>query len=306
MTPENEVTFNEAFGWHDPDQKAFLFGFGAPTTEHKTSGGAQIPDWPQVSVLGNIWLEDYHGIKNTQLIQTLGLSYSGWHADGLHDMFDGMPELTTMYNPVGWQTDGGGKTYFTSGVKAAERMDKSLLQELSKCVVAYVRCPNDDEPDESRRVIPGPAYMGRDGTRRTGFAVDANDPSAGFHDFEFKPEHAEGAGYHRCIRNHPLTGQPSLYVTPGRAVCLVDIETAEIRHDVEETADLLSDALQPSVIQGVRYEHQWREGDFVAWSNTLVLHSASDASGIVGQRLIHRVRLSAPKSRWANGKYLNY
>ncbi|MFT5219679.1 MAG: alpha-ketoglutarate-dependent taurine dioxygenase [Gammaproteobacteria bacterium] len=303
MQPRDEVRFNEAFGWHDKTQKEFLFGFGAPSSEHKVSGGAQIPEHPQVSVLGNVFLENYHGITNTQLVPVLGLSYSGWHADGLHDMFDGMPELTTMYKPTGWQTQHGGKTLFTSGVAAVESMNPELLSELEQCTVGYVRCPNDDATDESRRVVPGPVFMDSEGTRRVGFAVDANDPVKGFHDFQIELQHADGGGRHRCIRTHPVTGQRSLYLTPSRSVCLFDLATGAVRHDVETTVSMLCEALYPGVTKDVRYEHAWEEGDFVAWSNTLVLHSASDASGIVGDRLIHRVRLSTPKTRWINGRY---
>ena len=75
----------------------------------------------------------------------------------------------------------------------------------------------------------------------------------------------------------------------------MDVDSGAIRHDIDETVDILSQALRPSVKKGVRYEHQWQEGDFVAWLNTLVLHSASDPSDIEGQRLMHRVRLSTPK-----------
>ncbi len=303
LIPEMEVRFNKLFGWHDAGQNEFLFGFGAPTVEHRVSGGAQLPDWPQVSVLGNVKLGDYYGISDTQLVPALGLTYSGWHADGLHDMFDGMPELTTMFNPMGYQTDSGGTTLFTSGVKAIERMDQELANELEKCLVAYVRCPNDDYPDEARRISPGPTYMVDEGTRRIGFAKDMHNPGLGMHDFELLPEHATNAGRHKCIRVHPLTGQASLYVTPGRAVCLLDAASGEIRHGVDQTAELLSAALMPSTVKEVRYEHQWQQGDFVAWINTLVLHSASDPSDIDGDRLLHRVRLSAPKTRWINGGY---
>jgi hypothetical protein len=98
-----------------------------------------MPDWPQISVLGNVFLEDYHGIKNTQLKPVLGLTLSSWHADGLHDMMNRMPELTTMYNPTGWQTAAEGKTYITSGISAVDRMDpetgqKSLYLAPSKAV----------------------------------------------------------------------------------------------------------------------------------------------------------------------------
>jgi alpha-ketoglutarate-dependent taurine dioxygenase len=296
LSPEREVAFNRAFGWHDADQDSFIFGFGAPTTEHKVSGGAQIPRCPQVSVLGNVLLEDYHGIVNTQLISGLGLTYSGWHADGLHDMFDGMPEMTTMFNPAGWQSDKGGETYFASGVRALERMDPSLRQELEQCVVAYARCPNDDAPDESRRITTAAAYMADEGTRRVGWAVSSRDPAAGMADFVLEPEHAVGGGRHRCIRVHPVTGEASLYVTPSRAVQLLDAETGAVRHDIDETATMLGAALLPGVLPGVRYEHIWREGDFVAWLNTLVLHSATDPTDTIGDRLLHRVRLSAPKS----------
>jgi hypothetical protein len=97
---------------------------------------------PEVSALGNVRLEDYHGIRNTLLRSTLGLTYAGWHADGLHDMSDGMPEMTTMFNPVGWQTTGSGETCFTSGVRTLERMDPERREALEHCVAAYVRCPN--------------------------------------------------------------------------------------------------------------------------------------------------------------------
>jgi alpha-ketoglutarate-dependent taurine dioxygenase len=306
ISPQREVSFNQAFNWHDANQTEFIFGFGAPTSEHKVSGAAQIPEWPQVSVLGNVLLENYHGISNTQLVQTLGLRYSGWHADGLHDMFDGMPELTTMYNPAGRQTIAGGHTLFTSAVTAVDNMGEALAKELSQCVAAYVRCPNDDAPDESRRVLPGRTYMDSEGKRRIGFVIDSSDPDSAMHDFKLKAEHADGGGLHRCIRKHPLTGQDSLYVTPGLVVYLLDVETGEMRHDVEESADLLARALQPAVAASARFEHAWQEGDFIAWINTLVLHSASDASGIEGERLIHRVRLSTPKNRWSNGHYSSY
>ncbi len=304
MTPRDEVAFNQAFGWHDP-KGAHLFGFGAPTTEHRVSGGAQLPEWPEVSVLGNVKLDDYHGIRNTQLKPVLGFTNAAWHADGLHDMFDGLPEMTTMFNPVGWQTQGGGATYFTSGVRAVERMDSDLVRELSRCSVAYARCPNDDEPDEARRVVPSASWMVEEGTRRIGFAADSDDVAAGLRDFALRLEHAYDGGRHRCIRVHPITGEASLYITPGRSVYLVDVETGAMRHDVDETIDLLARALRPSAGREIRYEHQWREGDFVAWLNTLVLHSASDASEIDGPRLMHRVRLSTPKTRWVDGRYLS-
>ncbi len=303
LSPQREVAFNRAFDWHDAEQGAFLFGFGAPTTEHKVSGGAQMPGCPEVSVLGNVMLDDYHGIVNTQLLSGLGLTYGGWHADGLHDMFDGLPEMTTMFNPIGWQSDGGGETYFASGVRTVERMDPSLREELERCVVAYIRCPNDDSPEESRRVTRAKAYMIDEGTRRVGWAVGSRNPVARMHEFELKPEHADGGGRHRCIRIHPVTGQASLYVTSSHAVHLLDVETGAVRHDIDETAQLLGAALLPSVLPGVRYEHLWREGDFVAWLNTLVLHSATDPSDTVGQRLLHRVRLSTPKTRSLNNRY---
>jgi taurine dioxygenase len=295
LSPEQEVSFNEAFGWHNAKQKEFLFGFGAPTTEHRVSGGAQLPDWPQISVLGNVFLQNYYGVKNTQLKPVLGFTFSAWHADGLHDMLDGMPELTTMFNPPGWQSLSGGRTYFTSGVRAIDRMNPALAEELSHCIVAYMRAPNDDFPDEARRIHSGPSYMSEQGTKRIGFAKDPDDPDAGLNDFTLANHHADNGGRHPCIRTHPLTGQKSLYVTPGKAVYLIDADTGEIRHDVENTAELLSQALLPSATPAVRYEHEWQEGDLVAWINTLVLHSASDPSEIEGQRLMHRVRLSTPK-----------
>ena len=294
LTPEKEVVFNKSFGWHDPNQTGYLFGFGAPGTEHKVSGGAQLPECPEVSVLGNVMLENYYGIKETQLIPVLGYTFSGWHADGLHDMHRGLPILTTMYNPMKWQTRGGGQTLFTSGVKALERLETDLIDELRECVVAYMRSPNDEYPDESRRINSGPSYMTDDGTRRVGFGADPHDASAGLRDFTLTHEHAIGGGRHPCIYRHPVTGQESLYVSPCKSVYLLDATSGEVRHDIEETVELLSKALWPSAKTGVRYEHHWKEGDFVAWLNTLTLHSATDPVNIDGSRLMHRVRLSTP------------
>ena len=304
LTPQQEVEFNRLFAWHDPNQSEFIFGFGAPSKTHRIGTGAQLPNCPEVSVLGNVVLKNYHGIEQIEIKPQLALSFSGWHADGVHDMFDGLPEMTTMYSPTGWTVVKGGETFFTSGVRAVQRLSTSLYDELSRCVVAYMRSPNDVAPDPSRRVSPGPAAMADGGIRRTGFVRSMDNPEP--LDFELSLEHADNGGRHRCIRRHPLTGEDSLYVTPGQAVCLLDAETGEIRHDVEETQDLLADALRDSTAPGVRYEHTWREGDFVAWLNTLVLHSASDPSHIEGQRVVHRVRLSTPKTRWANGKYLSF
>ena len=62
---------------------------------------------------------------------------------------------------------------------------------------------------------------------------------------------------------HPLTAQESLYVTPGRAVYLIDAKSGHMRYDIEGTVEILSQALRPSAKKGVRYEHHWEEGDFV-------------------------------------------
>lgn len=305
LTPENEVNFNRSFGWHDPGQTEFRFGPDAPASEHHASGGAQIPDWPQVSVLGTVYPGQYRGIRNTQLVPRPGFTCTGWHADGLHDLFDGMPELTTMYNPFGYASRAGGNACFTSGVRAMERMSPLVARELEQCIVAYMRCPNDDKPDESRRVAPGLPYMVDEGTRRIGFAVNMKKQDARLHDFELRIDHADDGGRHRCVHIHPATGQKSFYATPGHAVYLLDERTGEIRYDIQETVELLSMALLPSVEPGVRYEHIWQEGDFIAWINTLVLHCASDALDIEGNRLLHRVRLSTPKKRWVDGKYIH-
>ena len=295
LTPKREVIFNKAFGWHDPGQSQYLFGFGAPNSEDRYSGGAQIPEWPQVSLLGNVRLRDYYGLHDIRLRPVLGLTFSGWHSDGLHDMLDGLPELTTMFNPMGWKTISGGETFFTSGVNAIDRLDEGFVDELSRCMVAYLRSPNDDDPDECRRVQAGTPFMVEEGTRRIGFCSDAQDPDSDLNGFQFTLQHAEGGGRHPCIYSHPVTGQRSLYVSPAKAIYLLDIHTGLLRHDIQRTTELLSMALLPSVGKSVRYAHKWCEGDFVAWLNTLVLHSASDSHNVVGDRLLHRVRLSTPK-----------
>lgn len=147
-----------------------------------------------------------------------------------------------------------------------------------------MRFPNDDAPQESRKVNGAHGYMTEEGAHRVGWAVAAIAVSA----------------YTR-----PLEKLHFMYLRGARSVSWM-WTAGEVRHDIDETQRLLSAALLPSALPGVRYEHRWREGDFIAWINTLVLHSATDPCKTDGPRLMHRVRLSTPKTRWRNGQYTSY
>ncbi len=73
-------------------------------------------------------------------------------------------------------------------------MAPDVAEELRQCEAVYIRSPNDEFPDESRRINSGPSCMADDGTRRIGFGVDAHDVSARLRDFRLAHEHAMGGG----------------------------------------------------------------------------------------------------------------
>lgn len=91
----------------------------------------------------------------------------------------------------------------------------------------------------------------------------------------------ETSARHPLLREHPLTGRISLYLsTPQRCVAVSGMEPIE----AEATIAWL---LAHSTADDNTLRHSWAPGDVVIWDNACVLHKA-DHEGVVGDRVMHR------------------
>ncbi|MDF1721066.1 MAG: TauD/TfdA family dioxygenase [Minwuia sp.] len=70
---------------------------------------------------------------------------------------------------------------------------------------------------------------------------------------------------HPVVRIHPLTGQKSLYVSPGLTRYIEDMDKAE-------SAELLSMLTSHATKPEFSYRHSWSEGDVIMWDNRLTMH----------------------------------
>lgn len=89
---------------------------------------------------------------------------------------------------------------------------------------------------------------------------------------------------HPLVRDHPVTGAKSLYVSSGRIREVVGLDEEEGRALAEE---LVAWATRPAYV----YRHVWRQYDVVMWDNRCVLHRAEGFSGDE-PRVMHRTTVA--------------
>jgi alpha-ketoglutarate-dependent taurine dioxygenase len=92
----------------------------------------------------------------------------------------------------------------------------------------------------------------------------------------------ENAVAHPLVRNHPVTGRPSLYLNAGRTARLLGTDTERPEELVAELVEHLER------LDGI-YRHRWSAGDLVVWDNAAILHRATPASA--DPRVVHRVEV---------------
>ena len=144
LTPENELAFNKAFGYHDPAVPPPKFGWvaGIPAHDATLRGSS----WPAVQCQGNVRLgpgpavsfsgshlpelpesAGHGGVTGPfQLKQITQLTIDGFHTDGVHDQQRGLPVLTSMY--CIHATTAGGETLLACTRGPVRTADAELLK----------------------------------------------------------------------------------------------------------------------------------------------------------------------------------
>lgn len=91
----------------------------------------------------------------------------------------------------------------------------------------------------------------------------------------------ETSARHPVLREHPITGRTSLYLsTPARCASVSDMSEQQARDTVHY---LFEHSTKPDNVFG----HTWARGDVVMWDNRCVMHKA-DHTDVSGRRTMHR------------------
>lgn len=173
-----------------------------------------------------------------------------WHSDG--SFLPQPTDATVLHAAIA--PGEGGETMFNNTRIACQRLSDDLLKRVTSAVGVHEfgarfsglrlfhRRVNEEQAHEERQVFP--------------------------------------ASPHPLVRNHPITGEPALYLNE---LCLVRIENLAPAESHALLADLYSHALKTEW----QYTHRWREGDVLVWDNPSLLHrGCSVAPGHT--RLVHR------------------
>jgi len=90
---------------------------------------------------------------------------------------------------------------------------------------------------------------------------------------------------HPVLKPHPRTGEPILYLNANQSDRIVELEAAE-------SEDLIQALFQRLYAPAHRYEHHWRNGDFIVWDNLALQHARKPVPpGVV--RTLQRVEIGA-------------
>jgi taurine dioxygenase len=103
-------------------------------------------------------------------------------------------------------------------------------------------------------------------------------------------EHFGNHQLHPLIRTHPETGEPGIYLHPGKTERIEGMEPDASRAFVD---NLLDQTIGPNVT----YRHQWHPGDLVLWGNRGVMHQAHADYDMQAGRVMHRVLLEGEITR---------
>jgi taurine dioxygenase len=182
----------------------------------------------------------------------LGNGPLAYHSDV---MFTPEPYRILSLCPLAIDEDSRTSTRFANGVRAAAQLPPAL-RATAEGVIAISTMPLH----QSRRDLP--------------FETPA-----------FLPQQRRPA-----IIDHPVTGEPILFVT--------ELQTARIEGLPQAESDALLERLFAALYDPKEvYEHVWRPGDFVMWDNFALQHGRADQAGTRRRRL--RRIVGADKSFFA-------
>ena len=104
-----------------------------------------------------------------------------------------------------------------------------------------------------------------------------------------------------CVRLHPPTGLPSIYVNPKNTKRAVELASGGPAAAEDAAAfgvgaaagDCLAAAVAARCVlgEGAKYLHSWRRGDFVLWDNRCLLHAAHPFDADRYERLLFRLEV---------------
>lgn len=225
----------------------------------KTGGIATLPADPEVLCQGNVLLQDHHGIDSLQLKQLLTYEDEGFHSDGMHNMQERLPVLTSMHclrAPVA-----GGETFFACARLAFSRLDPALQVLCRRLEVHY----EYDEGGGLAIMRKGIVREGRHPQVRTNKGAPGKPPIC---------------TVHPLVRTHPETGEETLYMSCAnikRMKAEADDEHRLPALDLDTAAsyDLIGTLLHSVTQPPFVHAHMWQVGDLAIWDNRCALSSCT-------------------------------
>jgi taurine dioxygenase len=188
-------------------------------------------------------------------IGALGDGEAAWHTDMSYAPQP--PDASMLYSlEIPAQ---GGDTWFSSMKAALAKMPKTLLERIRNLDIKH-----DGTYDSGGYVRKG--------------LIPSNDPRT-----------SVGTA-HPVVIEHPVSGEPALYLGRRRNAYIMGLELAESERMLDEIWSFVETAL---------YRHRWALGDLVLWDNRTTMHRR-DAFDPKARRVMHRTQIKgsgAPK-RW--------
>jgi taurine dioxygenase len=93
---------------------------------------------------------------------------------------------------------------------------------------------------------------------------------------------------HPLVRTHPVTGEPALYLHPGK---LDHFEGMSVERSAAFMVELLETILKPEII----YRHAWRPGDLLLCDNRACIHRAHDDYDHEEGRVMYRLLIQGDR-----------
>mmetsp|Transcript_35868 Transcript_35868/g.61174 ORF Transcript_35868/g.61174 Transcript_35868/m.61174 type:complete len:407 (-) Transcript_35868:62-1282(-) len=272
LSPRDEVAFAELFT-HQPDDADVSYTGGAGT-QHR------LPDHPSVALVGSYRVHDFYGLTASSpgVYGHWHPDQRAWHCDGLADTHP-PPDLTTMRCIK--TPSIGGETLFASSVRAAELLPTELL------VDEFGMHPEDVRVNYK---LFDKYKIAREGTHLEEAEGAKGETREGGWDVNL----SGGTSVPLVIRERH-TGRKSMVGTYHVASIVSSSNSCSLKKKslgFRDANAYLAKAWKPGLSEENVYKHRWRVGDLAAWSNRLVIHTATSTKAYDGQERLHtRIRM---------------
>jgi len=89
---------------------------------------------------------------------------------------------------------------------------------------------------------------------------------------------------HPLVRRHPVTGRPSLFISPHTMEGIVGMSADEGRRLLDELTEF---AIQERFV----YRHEWAQDDVIMWDNRCLMHAVMPYDTDRQRRIMHRTTI---------------